>query len=109
MYGSQVNSAKVSLLRATMCSSSSGIEVRSTGLLAGSWKRSRSSSSRGIANTSGTSSLSALPVLTPTGPISASRLIRSGTLVAISAAIQPPIEKPTRSVRASCMRSISSR
>ena len=43
MYGSQVSSASVSRLRATMVSSSSGIVARSAGFLSGSWKSSRSS------------------------------------------------------------------
>ena len=48
--------------------------------LLGSWKRSASSFSRGIANTSGMSSLSAEPVLTPTGPISTDAIEPLGRL-----------------------------
>ena len=62
---------------------------------AGSWKRSRRASPAASRTRRGCRACRRVPVFTPTGPISASRLIRSGTLVAISAAIQPPIEKPT--------------
>ena len=41
------------------------------------------------------------PTLMPTGPTSTRRRNRSGALVAISAAIQPPIEQPTRSTASS--------